>query len=1158
MRKKILIVDTDEYDITAFLGLTFDDIYSAKDFISSKEDYQTLYEDLKNKLDEEKSSVATYEDISLTELKEVEDQMKEVGMDSPEYLNLRQRKVEILENAPEITVKQEVIDLAKKKYDLYSDDDHQLLSGNDYMIVGKSAYDHIKEIYHLGVRNEYLGDLETLKWNRIQTNIRIKWFQRLPDMNDFIDFFDQSESSYVIQAKSIILKDEMVMLEWLEYFYKLDDLLGFDYETSGFPEDVSQITMGFSISDDSYSVYFDYTSVKDRATFDAAHKKVLDKNSRRMCVYNSMFEKGTTYRRIPYLYPFIDAAVINIIEERNWKRYSLKYTGQKVLEAESWDDDFDYLVDMLTSFTEGHIEEGEMRTNLSIRYPEHAEWIASEIIRTDDPYASIPAEILGVYCNKDAYNTLQIVKYAINKYGYDCVDHYNANLELGARLSLGGAYKDYKLWQDYLSRTNWYLAFSSFHQAYYFVKNKYLEFKDSVDVSSYNPLIQTLLDDGVLDADSYFWTMKNLVLKYINENYEFGLDENAFIEKYGPEIYSKVVEILKEYVDVVDHSISRKRSLFSDLEVYLEELIGEPLNSEEMNKAVTKRYYDITFESMTEALPQFFTAHDIKETVQFEGKTFKTWEVINRFLEIYPISSPASWDEYYEMFANDYFEVDLCLRLIDEHEEIRNFFETIDRETPEVDLRKIFQFISSSITENEKGEKVNALEENYTEVMESLITQKYWFDFVERSCFLPLDMKAYYPEFYEHSLNLTDYNILDDRYTTYCLVYTCMNLWKKFFKVRQYLEGMLESSDAFVTKPDKYHLNIPQIEGKDAVKMYGSFNPCQVSSKRWSAGFHTIPATLDLKRIFNAPEGHLMVYFDTSAAEVRAIAYKSGDPKMIALFESGADFYGSTAAVYMGKTIAEMKEDGSYKEWRSVFKVVVLSDFYNQSAASCAELTGGTIEDAIRIKEFIAREYPVAKAWCQQKVDYSKDNDGRLDTILGDKITLDVSYRLNNQGINVPIQNYTAVSMAKGFNRVIEMSDEKNYGMAPFMIVHDSFTCYFPVENLFSVYDFCYEHFSDYLFEGSGVRYEFDLKIGDNYFDMGKFTLIDETTCTLEGSKFALSKMYPKLKDIYDVDASELEGMEVKEISIDWFNELRGEPMFESDWSWAKLIIKKK
>jgi DNA polymerase I-like protein with 3'-5' exonuclease and polymerase domains len=60
-----------------------------------------------------------------------------------------------------------------------------------------------------------------------------------------------------------------------------------------------------------------------------------------------------------------------------------------------------------------------------------------------------------------------------------------------------------------------------------------------------------------------------------------------------------------------------------------------------------------------------------------------------------------------------------------------------------------------------------------------------------------------------------------------------------------------------------------------------------------------------------------MVYFDTSAAEVRAIAYKSGDPNMIKLFESGADFYGSTAAVFLKMSIAEMKEKDLYSRWRS-------------------------------------------------------------------------------------------------------------------------------------------------------------------------------------------------------------------------------------------------
>ena len=59
---------------------------------------------------------------------------------------------------------------------------------------------------------------------------------------------------------------------------------------------------------------------------------------------------------------------------------------------------------------------------------------------------------------------------------------------------------------------------------------------------------------------------------------------------------------------------------------------------------------------------------------------------------------------------------------------------------------------------------------------------------------------------------------------------------------------------------------------------------------------HTIISHSDIKRIVTAPFGYLMTYFDISSAEVRSIAYKSGDPVMINLFETGQDLY-----VHVGK-----------------------------------------------------------------------------------------------------------------------------------------------------------------------------------------------------------------------------------------------------------------
>jgi hypothetical protein len=147
--------------------------------------------------------------------------------------------------------------------------------------------------------------------------------------------------------------------------------------------------------------------------------------------------------------------------------------------------------------------------------------------------------------------------------------------------------------------------------------------------------------------------------------------------------------------------------------------------------------------------------------------------------------------------------------------------------------------------------------------------------------------------------------------------------------------------------------------------------------------------------------------------------------------------------------------------------------------------------------------------------------------------------------------------MADGFNNVVEVSDREGFGIVPFIVVHDSFTSNFKVETLFEIYDFCYDAFSNYLYNKSFVRYEFDLKIGDNYYDMTSLKIVDENTLKMSGSKLALLKIYNKIKDHYDVEIDFTED-EVVKFSIDQMLNLEGRPLFDEDSSYESIIIRKR
>lgn len=168
-------------------------------------------------------------------------------------------------------------------------------------------------------------------------------------------------------------------------------------------------------------------------------------------------------------------------------------------------------------------------------------------------------------------------------------------------------------------------------------------------------------------------------------------------------------------------------------------------------------------------------------------------------------------------------------------------------------------------------------------------------------------------------------------------------------------------------------------------------------------------------------------------------------------------------------------------------------------------------EEAIAIQDLLFGHLKKVKQMIEQKGEYCVEHDGQCESILGDRLMMeDEPDRWARLGINQVIQSFAAVSLAQGFEKCIEESlHTDEIKVRPLNVVHDSSQNYFDTTKLFEIYNYYHRCLSDYLFDLYGVRYEFDLEVGANYYDMCHLKQLDET-------HIQLSANYTSLKGVLD------------------------------------------
>lgn len=599
----------------------------------------------------------------------------------------------------------------------------RLEDGDRALIVGKNAWDILCMLYHNGLRNENGFDASRL--DRLGLNcgafLKVLWKDKDYGMDkvdigyfispEFIKKWDYSG------FKSAVTHTYDDALRYLAFFDSLNDEFGYDFETSGLPTEPDFFITGCAVTTDKYGVFFSFTDIKRASTKEQYQdflRRFSDLSVRHQSgiwAYNLQFEQQVNFREFGTDLELCDSAVYNIIEGFHGKRYSLKWTAQRVMNKRgmansgilSWDDSFDELNNLFSQMywrvipdpnnpkesikvpncTIDNFESTREFQDILKLYPGYDDEFKM-LIREyfGNTFANIPSDILGKYCLLDAYHTLMIRKILKDDYSETCVDIYLDNVRLGASLHSGGMYKDIEYHARYQDQCNKMKAYGITYSATVYAKLR-LDYYRSItkDIDKYNDSCKLLLGRGEFLKGDTIKIAKHIISNNLSDLYDSGLDEPTVYDTYGEEIYNALVEGLKDTNTKAEDSMMRKKKVFVPIAERLTDALG--LRSLHPDENIERyMYYDVAYkEFMNIWRNQMTDIYHIPNEFTFLGVKYNIREYSDKIKDDYfPCTSPK--------------EYDVILRfLMDRYKIESSFLSMIYNNLNKIEIKKIFDTI---------------------------------------------------------------------------------------------------------------------------------------------------------------------------------------------------------------------------------------------------------------------------------------------------------------------------------------------------------------------------------------------------------------------------------------------------------------------------------
>ena len=195
----------------------------------------------------------------------------------------------------------------------------------------------------------------------------------------------------------------------------------------------------------------------------------------------------------------------------------------------------------------------------------------------------------------------------------------------------------------------------------------------------------------------------------------------------------------------------------------------------------------------------------------------------------------------------------------------------------------------------------------------------------------------------------------------------------------------------------------------------------------------------ELRRMFAAGEGKMLVDADYSQIELRLLAHISGDKAMQEAFLSGEDFHTVTASHVFGVPLESVTPG-----MRRAAKAVNFGIVYGISAFSLSQDLGVTVAEAKEYMEAYFARFPGVKEYMDRVIAEARER-GYVETLMHRRRTLpeikSSNFNMRSFGervaLNMPIQGTAADIIKLAMVKVFERLEKENLEAKLIMQVHD-------------------------------------------------------------------------------------------------------------------------
>lgn len=572
--------------------------------------------------------------------------------------------------------------------------------GDGIMAVGKVAFGYIKSLYHLGIRNENAFDCSLIPRISMYGGAYLKVCDGIPnvrrDVEPFMseDFVEKSPVNKDVSTFNVQIAK--TYKEAIDYLTEIDNApldypMGFDYETSGVDtKELYFYVSGFALATEQGSFYVSLSDIKRTSTGQQLNHlystiaRFIEKRQEYLWPFNKRYEYEVTHREFGIdAFEMADAAVINILDGFHQKRYSLKWTAQRVLGVDVWDTDFDILMELLESMFFEVVGKGKNRTyelkvtkrdykrtkeweEISRRYPAYVdefEQLINEYWAM--PSMCIPSDILGRYCCLDSYYTLLIYLSRKESYSEEAFSTFLDNNSLGVRLMSSGLYIDEvfrrKYKEESLKMMAWGITYSAIARSK-IVMDSSSEAKKSLGARSkfFRDLVENdfvalkieTIAPRVKGPTGIDWNYTAKALAQLSYDSlgteEKGLSTGNILMGFSgnEEAALKVIEMIKESMEEagvkkIEENISRKRKFIGIFEEKIIQAVGKiPTGKKFIN-------------SMVDILDYSKYKPVYKELINVNYKYTSRIDDIQPEIKVHGNQMPL--EEYCDYISKDYF-----------------------------------------------------------------------------------------------------------------------------------------------------------------------------------------------------------------------------------------------------------------------------------------------------------------------------------------------------------------------------------------------------------------------------------------------------------------------------------------------------------------------